>query len=163
PASLGAAYSPDRGSLASTDYNVRAYTGAVGTSLFHTIRFTQTEAWQPWGDVEDVAGHFNDIEVVGCAESEGELHVVVAASRREADHTITNFEQLHHAIRHTSTASWQRFHNVEQTAAGTQSYFFRGICAAHFIGNLNVLVCGEFFAGGRASHTIRFARELVWQ
>jgi hypothetical protein len=43
-------------------------TGAgIETHLFHTIRFTQTLTWQPWGDIESVIGDPGDVRDFGVA------------------------------------------------------------------------------------------------
>jgi hypothetical protein len=39
----------------------------IQTHLFHTIRFTQTLTWQPWGDIEAVVGDPGDVRDFGVA------------------------------------------------------------------------------------------------
>jgi hypothetical protein len=139
-----------------------AFGGRVDTtSLFHTIRFTQKNSWQPWGDVEGAAGRFNFIGPIGCANSRGDLHVLVRAGGFALE------TSLHHAIRHTDAFSWQRFHNVEETAAGSLAPFrATGIGATDFSGDLHVVVGvshGAVPSPNSVHHTIRFEREQTWQ
>jgi hypothetical protein len=133
--------------------------------LFHTIRFTKEETWQPWGDVVAAAGDPSDtgvISAVACAEHFGDLHVLALG---DVFPPLPRY-RLHHAIRRTTALTWQPFHNVEATAAGRLPHFPRALAATHCAADLHVVVLAYGDAPippADICHTIRFARELVWQ
>jgi hypothetical protein len=43
------------------------YVAATNLGLFHSIRFSASPSWQPWGDIESVVGNPGDVRTFGVA------------------------------------------------------------------------------------------------
>jgi hypothetical protein len=122
--------------------------------VWHTIRFTQAQDWQPWGDVEAVVGDLGRVQAIGLGELEDNLHVLA-----------TGKDTLWHAIRFTSAQNWQPFNNVEATDAGNPGPL-HALAASHLDADLHVLGIAWSDVATSTSkmwHTIRFTRTQGWQ
>jgi hypothetical protein len=62
--------------------------------IYHTIR-DPSRGWAPWGDVEKVIGRdvTDEAEAICCAESGGDLHLMVIDENGRVWHTIRHSDQ----------------------------------------------------------------------
>lgn len=139
---------------------------AQGNGLFHTIRFSRGPSWQPWGNIESVAGDLGGFGSLGCAELNGDLHVL-ATGRDNRPGQPTGRRSLHHAIRRTVASDWQKFNNVEATAAGGDGGI-HSVATSQAGGDLHVVGLAWVDLANSSNdskvvHTIRFTRKLAWQ
>jgi len=132
--------------------------------LLHTIRFGPGN-WQAWGDAGGLGLADYDIERVGVAGINGELHVCVSAIQKPTGGGETRpaiIWDLWHAIRFSNPLSWQSFNNVNQTSARHPNFRlpWGEIGCANVNGLLHVCAIGSD-PGRPLWHTIRFPND--WQ
>ena len=125
---------------------------ASESKIVHTIRFTQAQAWQPFGDVTaSRAGNPSPMSRyggIGCAQVGSDLHVVVLG-----------MDKIFHTIRFSDPPDWQPFGDVNAAAEGA-GRTFRGAACAEIGGDLHVVA---FDTDGTLWHTIRFTDQNSWQ
>jgi hypothetical protein len=131
--------------------------------LVHTIRYSNSNTWQPWGNIRSaIANTPADFGIgdIACAGIGDDLHLVVNAYAQAWNPTTTMF----HTVRFDNPRSWQPWGNVSSGVTNSPGPLITIACASvrkdlHVIGSKKPTATYP----GDLLHTIRYSNSMSWQ